>query len=95
LAPIRSCGDPAAQRNAQGGALREQQSGVTRCRRRPISSKSLVRSGSTARGWLIPARLKYPLVDAVAIYFLDAALAAAFASRWCAGSKVEIVDHAP
>jgi hypothetical protein len=28
--------------------------------------------------------------DAVAIYFLDAALAAACVSRWCAGSKVEI-----
>jgi hypothetical protein len=35
----------------------------TRCRKRPISSKSLVRSGSSACGWLIPAHLKYPFVD--------------------------------
>lgn len=32
--------------------------------------------------------------DAVAIYFLNAALAAAFVSRWCAGSAVEISDGA-
>jgi hypothetical protein len=32
--------------------------------------------------------------DAVAIYFLDVALAAAFVSRWCAGSKIEISEGA-
>jgi hypothetical protein len=30
--------------------------------------------------------------DAVAVYFLDATLAAAFVARWCAGSKIEIGD---
>ncbi|HEV8032022.1 MAG TPA: hypothetical protein VGP42_13480 [Stellaceae bacterium] len=32
--------------------------------------------------------------DAVAIYFLDATSAAAFVSRWCVGSKVEMSDGA-
>jgi hypothetical protein len=32
--------------------------------------------------------------DAVAIYFLDATSAAAFVSRWCTGSKVEISEGA-
>ena len=44
-----------------------------------------------ADGWaMTPAGLRGVINDAVAIYFLDAALAAAFVSRWCAGSKVEI-----
>jgi hypothetical protein len=30
----------------------------------------------------------------VAIYFTDAALAAAFVSRWCAGPKTEVSDGA-
>ena len=29
--------------------------------------------------------------DAIAIYFVDASLAAAFVARWCIGNKVEIV----
>ena len=29
------------------------------------------------------------LKDAVSIYFLDATLASAFVTRWCAGSRVE------
>jgi hypothetical protein len=38
-------------------------------------------------GWVMtPAGLRGVINDAVAIYFLDAALAAAFVSRWCAGS---------
>ena len=32
--------------------------------------------------------------DAVAIYFLDATLAAAFVSRWCVGSTVEVSEGA-
>jgi hypothetical protein len=44
-----------------------------------------------ADGWaMTPAGLRGVVNDAVAIYFLDAMLAAAFVSRWCAGSKVEI-----
>ena len=43
---------------------------------------------------MTPAGLRGVLNDAVAIYFLDAALAAAFVSRWCAGSKVEISEGA-
>ena len=39
-----------------------------------------------------PAGLRGVINDAVAIYFLNAALAAAFVSRWCAGSAVEISD---
>jgi hypothetical protein len=48
-----------------------------------------------ADGWVMtPAGLRGVINDAVAIYFLDAALAAAFVSRWCAGSKVEITEGA-
>jgi hypothetical protein len=48
-----------------------------------------------ADGWAItPAGLRGVINDAVAIYFLDATSAAAFVSRWCAGSKVEISDGA-
>jgi hypothetical protein len=48
-----------------------------------------------ADGWaMTPAGLRGVVNDAVAIYFLDATSAAAFASRWCAGSKVEISDGA-
>jgi hypothetical protein len=39
---------------------------------------------------MTPAGLRGVVNDAMAIYFLDAALAAAFVSRWCAGSKAEI-----
>jgi hypothetical protein len=40
------------------------------------------------------AGLRGVLNDAVAIYFLDATSAAAFVSRWCVGSRVEISDGA-
>jgi hypothetical protein len=43
---------------------------------------------------MTPAGLRGVINDAVAIYFLDAALTAAFVSRWCAGSKVEISEGA-
>jgi hypothetical protein len=48
-----------------------------------------------ADGWaMTPAGLRGVINDAVAIYFLDATSAAAFVSRWCSGSKVEISDGA-
>lgn len=49
-----------------------------------------------ADGWaMTPAGLRGVVNDAVAIYFRNAALAAAFVSRWCcAGSAVEISDGA-
>ena len=46
-----------------------------------------------ADGWaMTPAGLRGVVNDAVAIYFLDAALASAFVTRWCAGSKVETAE---
>jgi hypothetical protein len=48
-----------------------------------------------ADGWaMTPAGLRGVINDAVAIYFLDATSAAAFVSRWCTGSKVEISEGA-
>jgi hypothetical protein len=48
-----------------------------------------------ADGWaMTPAGRRGVINDAVAIYFLDATLAAVFVSRWCAGSKVEISEGA-
>jgi hypothetical protein len=48
-----------------------------------------------ADGWaMTPAGLRGAINDAVAVYFLDAALAAAFVARWCAGSTVEISEGA-
>ena len=48
-----------------------------------------------ADGWaMTPAGLRGVVNDAVAIYFLDASSAAAFVSRWCAVSKVEMSDGA-
>jgi hypothetical protein len=48
-----------------------------------------------ADGWaMTPAGLRGVLNDAVAIYFRDATLAAAFVSRWCAHSPVETVEGA-
>jgi hypothetical protein len=44
-----------------------------------------------ADGWaMTPAGLRGVVNDAIAIYFLNAALAAAFVSRWCVGSTVEL-----
>lgn len=48
-----------------------------------------------ADGWAItPAGLRGLVNDAVAIYFRDATLAAAFVSRWCTRSPVEIAEGA-
>jgi hypothetical protein len=48
-----------------------------------------------ADGWaMTPAGLRGVVSDAVAIYFLYATLAAAFVSRWCSGSRVEISEGA-
>lgn len=43
---------------------------------------------------MTPAGLRGAVNDAVAVYFLDATSAAAFVSRWCVGSKVEMSDGA-
>jgi len=46
-----------------------------------------------ADGWAkTPAGLRGVVNDTVAICFLNATLAAAFVSRWCAGSTLEISD---
>jgi hypothetical protein len=43
-----------------------------------------------ADGWaMTPAGRRGIVNDAVAIYFVDAALAGAFVARWCAGQKPE------
>lgn len=48
-----------------------------------------------ADGWMItPAGLHGVANDAVAIYFRDAALAAAFVARWCQQRLPEIADGA-
>jgi len=48
-----------------------------------------------ADGWAItPSGLRGVLNDAVAIYFLDAALAAGFVARWCRRSRAETVAGA-
>jgi len=46
-----------------------------------------------ADGWAIaPAGIRGVVNDAVAIYFLDAALASAFVARWCTGNRVVVAD---
>ena len=46
-----------------------------------------------ADGWTIaPSGVRGVVNDAIAIYFLDVRLAAAFVARWCAGGAAEIVD---
>jgi hypothetical protein len=48
-----------------------------------------------ADSWaMTPAGLCGVVNDAIAIYFLDATLTAAFVARWCAGSNVEISEGA-
>jgi hypothetical protein len=48
-----------------------------------------------ADGWAITASgMRGVVNDAVAVYFLDATLAAASVARWCAGSKAESSDGA-
>jgi hypothetical protein len=46
-----------------------------------------------AGGWAVtPAGLRGVVNDALAIYFLDTALANAFVTRWCLGYRVETVE---
>jgi len=48
-----------------------------------------------SHGWAMsPARLRGASDNAVAVYFRDPALAAAFVFRWCAGSRIEISEGA-
>ena len=48
-----------------------------------------------ADGWaMTPAGLRGVVNEAVAIYFLDATISAAFVARWCAGSEVEVSEGA-
>ena len=48
-----------------------------------------------ADGWIItPAGMRGVINDAVAIYFRDAAVAAAFVARWCRQRLPEIADGA-
>jgi hypothetical protein len=48
-----------------------------------------------ANAWTVPpAGLRGVANDAVAIYFLDATLAAAFVTKWCAGSNMVISEDA-
>src|SRR5438093_10916582 len=48
-----------------------------------------------ADGWAItPSGLRGVVNDAVAVYFRDAALAAAFVARWCRGNLVETIEGA-
>jgi hypothetical protein len=48
-----------------------------------------------ADAWaMTPAGLRGLVNDAVAVYFLDAVSAAAFVSRWCAGSTAHVSDGA-
>lgn len=43
---------------------------------------------------MTPAGLRVVINNAVAIYFLEATLAAAFVTRWCTGSNFEITEGA-
>src|SRR5438477_7281929 len=46
-----------------------------------------------ADGWAVTsAGLRGVVNDAIAVYFLDAALPAAFVARWCAGREPETVN---
>jgi len=46
-----------------------------------------------ADGWVMtPAGFRGVVNDAVAVYFMDAALASAFVARWCIGYRAEPVD---
>ena len=42
--------------------------------------------------WLGDGASRFALNDAIAIYFNDATLAAAFVARWCAGYRAESTD---
>ena len=44
-------------------------------------------------GWAAaPSGTRGVVNDALAIYFLDAALASAFVARWCIGRKAEVIN---
>jgi hypothetical protein len=46
-----------------------------------------------ADGWaMTPSGMRGVLNDALSIYFLDAALAIAFAARWCVGARMEATE---
>jgi hypothetical protein len=46
-----------------------------------------------ADAWAImPSGTRGVVNDALAIYFLDATIASAFVTRWCAAQRLEIVD---
>jgi hypothetical protein len=46
-----------------------------------------------AANWaMTPAGLRGVVNDALAIYFLDTALANAFVARWCLGYRVETIE---
>ena len=46
-------------------------------------------------GWVMtPAGFRGVVNDAIALYFLDANLAAAFVARWCAGYRIESANGA-
>jgi hypothetical protein len=48
-----------------------------------------------ADGWtMAPAGLRGVVNDAVAVYFLDPSLAAAFVARWCVTAKIEMAKGA-
>jgi hypothetical protein len=48
-----------------------------------------------ANGWaMTPSGLRGVVNDAVAVYFLDPALAGGFVARWCAANKVETAEGA-
>ena len=48
-----------------------------------------------ADGWAItPSGLRGVVNDAVAVYFCDAAMAAAFVARWCRRARTEAVEAA-
>jgi len=50
-------------------------------------------SNSGAGNWaMTPSGLRGVVNDALAIYFLDTALANAFVARWCLGYRVEAVE---
>jgi hypothetical protein len=46
-----------------------------------------------ADAWAItPSSIRGVVNDALAVYFMDATIAGAFVTRWCAAQRVEVVD---
>ena len=60
----------------------------------PRCTHGSTRTGVRMVGVMTPARLRGVISDAVATYFNDAMLAAAFVARWCGGSNVEVSEGA-